>query len=313
MPRLKVDMVSGDPDSDRPDLAGASLRQAVEATARSFAAGGIDTAVLDARLLVCMAGRASHERLVAAPDQLLSWQQAALLQSLTERRLSGEPVARLLGHKEFWGREFRLGPDTLVPRPDTETLVAAALRLMAASDAPARPQIADLGTGSGCLLVTLLAEQSGAVGIGTDISMNALRVARANAILHKVAARSLFVCGDFLEAISGPFDIIVTNPPYIESETIQQLQPEVARYEPLRALDGGADGLDWMRHIAKGAGRILKPGGHFLAEIGLGQQYKAAEILRAEGLELNDSIGFLNDNSGRVRVVHAVNRTAKDR
>ncbi|KMO27620.1 SAM-dependent methyltransferase, partial [Methylobacterium tarhaniae] len=172
---------------------------------------------------------------------------------------AGEPVARIIGAWEFWGLPFGLSSDTLVPRPDTETLVEAALGLGLGPDAPHR--LADLGTGSGCILVALLTEWPQAVGLGIDRSPGACVTARANAARNGVADRAAFAVGDWASALSGPFDVVVANPPYIASEVIAGLSGEVRDHDPRLALDGGADGLDAYRTILAQVPRLLAPGG----------------------------------------------------
>ncbi|MDC9700774.1 MAG: peptide chain release factor N(5)-glutamine methyltransferase [Alphaproteobacteria bacterium] len=284
-----------------------TLQEAVRITRDIFGVQGIETPALDARLLVCMAGRASYKDLITSPVRQLSRQQAVLLESLTARRLAGEPVARLLGYKEFWGRNFYLGPDTLVPRPDSETLIEAALAHLSAKGSSTPPVILDLGVGSGCLLITLLAELPQAFGIGVDISMNTLLVACGNAVIHGVAERSLFLCGHYALALGGPFDMIIANPPYIERDQIPLLQKEVAVYEPSLALDGGQDGLDEIRRIVPQIHGVLEEKGCFLLEIGSGQSERTAALLRAAGFFIDPSSDFFSDLGMHIRVIRVLN------
>ena len=205
---------------------------------------------------------------------------AAPLEAALARRAAGEPVSRILGAWEFWGLPFALVPETLVPRPDTETVVEAALAAL--PDRRARLRLLDLGTGSGCLLVALLTELPNATGFGLDRSEAALRTARKNAQTNGVGGRASFVCGDWCGTLRGPFDLVVSNPPYIPAATIAGLDREVAEHDPRAALDGGADGLDAYRRIlgALGAGGLLVPGAPVVVEIG----YDQAEDVRTIGV-----------------------------
>ncbi len=203
---------------------------------------------------------------------------APLVRAALDRRAMGEPVARILGAWEFWGLPFVLVPETLVPRPDTETVVEAALAALPDRTAPLR--ILDLG--SGCILVALLSELPRAVGIGLDRSEPALRAARTNAIANGTGGRALVACGNWCDPLRGPFDLVVSNPPYIAAGDIPGLDREVAQHDPRAALDGGADGLDAYRQIlgSLGRGRLLKPGAPAVVEIG----YDQAEAVRTIGI-----------------------------
>jgi release factor glutamine methyltransferase len=194
------------------------------------------------------------------------------------RRERREPVSRILGEREFYGRPFRVTAATLDPRPDTETLVDAALALM-----PDHARILDLGTGTGAIAVTLLAERPGSSGVATDLSAAALDVARENARRAGVAGRLALLAGNWFEPVSGVFDIIVSNPPYIPLGDIEGLSPDVRNFDPLEALVGGRDGLDPYREIALRAGSHLAPGGHVLVEIGAGQAGNVETIFAAAG------------------------------
>ena len=261
-----------------------TVAQARRALADAFRQAGLDSPDLDARLLTEHALGLDHTRLVAEPGRRLADDGARALTALATRRLQREPIARILGVKEFWGLSFKLNDATLVPRPETETVVEAAL---AAID-PGGPRdralrIADLGTGSGALLVALLHELPYAIGVGTDISPEALAAARDNADRLGLLRRAEFVTSDFGAALAGMFDLVVSNPPYIERGVIAMLDPEV-RHDPRRALDGGADGLDCYRTIAGQAAKLLKPGGHLVVELGIGQEDAVATLFRAAGL-----------------------------
>jgi len=196
-------------------------------------------------------------------------------------------MAYILGEREFWGLPFKVTPAVLVPRPDSETLIEAALALM--PDGARAWRILDLGVGSGCLLLTLLSEFANSTGVGLDASTEALDVARDNAVALGLAGRAMLVSGDWQspqwwQKLGGPFDLVVSNPPYIERATIGRLMPEVARFEPRLALDGGPDGLAAYRIIAAAAANLMVPGGHLLVEAGEGQAIEISKIFRDCGL-----------------------------
>lgn len=265
--------------------AGASVATARRLMAQAFKQQGLDTPELDARVLVAHILRLDHGGLIAAADRILDAGEAAALSDFAERLLRHEPVARITGEKEFWGLSLKLNAATLVPRPETETVVEAAIAALETAGMRDRPlAIADLGTGTGALLLALASELPRAHGIGTDVSLDALRLARANAAQHRLAARTSFVACDFGQALAGGFDLVVSNPPYVRSGDIAGLSPEVSRYEPRLALDGGADGLGCYRAIARDAGRLLKPGGHLVVELGVGQDEAVAALFTAAGL-----------------------------
>jgi len=263
--------------------------QTVEAARRVLAArlrsGGIDSTELDARILVGSVLGLDLTGLIAAAARILNRDEAERLEGFAQRRIAGEPVARIIGLKEFWGLPLRLSPATLVPRPDTETVVEAALEILRAESSHNTPlRIADLGTGSGAILLALLSELPDAFVVGTDISIPALRTARDNARQLGFAARAAFVACDYAAALSGPFDLIVSNPPYIRSAQIAALDAEVRDHDPHRALDGGFDGLDAYRLIAPQASQLLAPGGALVMEVGHGQSGEVQGLLTAAGL-----------------------------
>jgi release factor glutamine methyltransferase len=214
-------------------------------------------------------------------------------------------VARITGAREFYGRSFMLGKDTLDPRPDTETLIEAVLDIVREQRWQEKPlKLLDLGTGTGCILVTLLAELPQATGLGTDISPGALAVAAVNARTQRVSSRAAFIAADWLYAISGKFDLILSNPPYIAAGEIAGLTKEVADHDPRLALDGGPDGLEAYRRIATRARDALIEDGCLLVEIGPGQEEDVATILARAGLDPKRSEGR-RDLAGRPRVVVA--------
>lgn len=266
-------------------LAGLSVEAARRALAARFKTHGIDSAPLDARLLLGAVLGLDLTGLMVAAARRLSDDQAARLQDYATRRIAGEPVARIIGSKEFWGLPLALSPATLVPRPDTETVVTAALDLLRAQSFDAgRPLIADLGTGSGALLLALLSELPQACGVGTDLSVEALCTARGNARNLGLHPRASFIVCDYAQALAGSFDLIVSNPPYIRSAEIDDLATEVSAHDPRLALDGGDDGLDAYRQLVPQAARLLAPGGALVVEVGIGQHDAVELLMRTEGL-----------------------------
>ncbi len=276
------------PTGATPAAAGGARAQTVadarRTLATSFRAAGIDTPELDARLLIGHALSLDHARLAASDRRLLGTDETNAIAALAGRRLAHEPVARILGFKEFWSLRFRIDAATLVPRPETETVVEAALAAIDDGGPRARElRILDIGTGSGAILLALLTELPNAFGVGCDLSLPALAVARDNARQFGVG-RAAFAACDVAAAFSGPFDLIVSNPPYIASSEIAALAPEVRLFDPALALDGGADGLDGYRAIAAAAPSLLKPGGSLVVELGLGQAAKVAALFAGGGL-----------------------------
>jgi release factor glutamine methyltransferase len=247
--------------------------------------GAIDSAELDARLLTGEVLGLDLTGLIAAANRPLTPDESDRLESFARRRLGGEPVARIVGHKEFWGLSLKLSPATLVPRPDTETLVELALEILRDTGAADRPlRIADLGTGSGAILLALLSELPQALGVGTDISTDALQTAEANAARAGLSDRTSFVTCDYAGGLSGAFDLIVSNPPYIRSADIAGLAAEVGKHDPLAALDGGPDGLDAYRALIPQAACLLAPGAALVVEAGLGQSGDIEALMKAAGL-----------------------------
>jgi release factor glutamine methyltransferase len=267
-----------------PSRAALTVGAARHALAAKLRAGGIETAELDARILMGHALALDHTALAAAASRRLGADEEDSIATLARRRLGREPIARILGCKEFWSLPLRIDAATLVPRPETETVVEAALAAVDARGARRRPlRIADLGTGSGALLLALLTELPDAFGVGTDLSAAALRVARGNAESAGLA-RAAFVACDMAAALGAPFDVVVSNPPYVATGDIAGLAPEVRDFEPHRALDGGADGLDFYRAIAAAAPALLARDGVLVVEFGIGQAEPVAALLAAAGL-----------------------------
>jgi release factor glutamine methyltransferase len=251
----------------------------------TFREAGLDTPDLDARVLVGHALGLDHAALAGAADRMLAGEECNALDALAARRLAGEPVARIVGWKEFWGLPFRLGPATLVPRPETETVVETALALVkTTSQQPLR--IADLGTGSGAILAALLSELPRAVGVGTDLSVATLTLARDNCRQLTLSDRADFVACSFGAALSGGFDLVVSNPPYIKTGDVAGLALEIREHDPVLALDGGPDGLAAYRALAADAARLLAPRGHMVVELGIGADAEVACLFSAAGLKV---------------------------
>ena len=256
---------------------------------------GIETTALDARLLLQAAAGITQADIVAEPDLVLPADTTASFWSFVERRGAFEPVSRILGSREFYGRSFRVTPDVLDPRADTETLIGAALGL-AKGKGPLR--ILDLGTGSGAIVVTLLAELPGAKAVASDLSAAALQVAKGNAEALGVVNRASFVQANWFDGVAGQFDLIVSNPPYIPLGDIAGLAVDVREFDPPRALDGGPDGLEAYRRLASGAGGHLAPKGHIILEIGAGQENAVNDLFSGQGFN-RESRHF--DLAGHVR------------
>jgi release factor glutamine methyltransferase len=269
--------------------------------ARRFRDGGIDMPELDARILVGHALGLGLTDLICAAERRLDAGEIARIEILAARRLRREPVARITGTKEFWGLPFNITADVLVPRPDTETVVERALAAVRPTGGQSPTlRIADLGVGSGALLIALLTELPYATAIGTDRDVAALALARENAQRLGVASRATFAACDFGAAVAPGCDLVVTNPPYVRTGDIATLAPEVGRFDPRAALDGGPDGLAAYRVIAAQAARILTPGGCLVAEIGHGQGPDVAALFRAAGFI---EIGIWPDLGGVERAV----------
>lgn len=280
------------PQSRAPARSVAQIRRDLAA---EFRAHGIDSPELDARLLVGHALGLDHAAVAATAARRLDAAEEAAIAALGHRRLAHEPVARIVGLKEFWSLPLRVDDATLVPRPETETIVEAALAAIDSSHGRAEHErgaehgrgaelrIADLGTGSGAILLALLSEFRNAFGVGTDANPRTLAVARDNSRRLELR-RAAFVACDLAAALSGPFDLIVSNPPYIPSGEIAGLAPEVRLFDPRLALDGGADGLDCYRAIAASVPALLAPDGLIVVELGIGQAGPVSALFASAGL-----------------------------
>ncbi len=256
---------------------------------------GIEDGSRDARVLLAHALGIGHDRLTLKLQDEMTSPQEALYDEALQARMARQPVSQITGRRLFWGLSFRVTRDTLDPRPETETLVAEALK---------EPflKVLDLGTGTGCILLSCLKGMPMARGLGTDISDAALQVAIGNTRDLGLEARARFRKSDWLDKVTGAYDLIVSNPPYIAAEEMPGLAPEVRDWEPLQALTPGGDGLDAYRAIAQGAPARLMPGGRLLVEVGPTQGAAVAGLFRAAGLE---DIRILPDMDGRDRVVGA--------
>ncbi|HLY57411.1 MAG TPA: peptide chain release factor N(5)-glutamine methyltransferase [Stellaceae bacterium] len=258
--------------------------EALGEAATRLRAAGIDEPRREARLLLTRATGLSTETVVLQPDGLLAETGLADFQRAVERRCRREPISRIFGHREFWSLDFRLGPATLDPRPDSETLIEAALAHL--PDRAGVRRVLDLGTGTGCLLLAALSEFRGALGIGIDRSPAAVATAWENANRLGFGDRVAFLVADWASAIDGRFDLVLSNPPYIPSATIATLAPEVRLHDPQAALDGGPDGLAAYRALAENMRRILTLSGIAVIELGAGQAADVASIFAASGLDV---------------------------
>jgi len=284
--------------------------QAVQDLSSRFQAAGIESARLDARILVAYCLGVEPERIFGYPETVLTEVQETRLAEVAGRRVRRQPLARIVGEKEFWSLPFRLSDDTLIPRPETETIVEAVLERVADRHGPCR--ILDLGTGSGCLLISLLHEIPGATGLGVDIAEGALQTALENARRTGVTGRVQFLKNDWCKGLAtgrgNNFDVIVSNPPYIPDGEIETLEPEVADYEPERALAGGVDGLEIYRVLLPDIGALLAPTGIAAFEVGWSQADAVGRLGAAAGL---NRLEVRNDLAGVPRCVifaHEQNR-----
>jgi release factor glutamine methyltransferase len=266
-----------------------------EARVRLFA-GGIETPGLDARLLAAHTVGCEMAVLIGHPERAVDAAQCARFEAAVRRRLDHEPMAYILGDREFWSLSLRVTRDTLIPRPETEVLVEAALAWHGRHGGPAR--ILDLGTGSGCLLLALLAELPDACGVGVDRSEAALAVARDNAERLGMANRALFVCGDWTTALSGKFDLVVCNPPYVADAEWAELAPDVREFEPSLALRAGCDGLAAYRAILLELPRLIGPKGAAFLELGASSAAAVNELATAAGMQVS---GMTRDLAGHAR------------
>ncbi len=280
-----------------------TLVQAWKGAKARLDAAGIAGPVIDARLLVEAAAEATRTDIITDGQRELTAQQQATLEDYLSRRERREPVSHILGRKGFWKIMLKVTRDVLTPRPDTETLVEYVLR-----DFPEQApwSVLDLGVGSGAILLAILAERPAARGLGVDVSEEALAVARDNAAGLGLAGRVAFLRSDWTALLeAGTFDLVVSNPPYIASEVLETLEPEVRDHEPRLALEGGPDGLDHYRLLAPEILRVLKPGGQFAVEIGYDQKLAVQDLFREAGAL---GVHTMPDLANRDRVVAGVKK-----
>ncbi len=279
-----------------------NLLQAWQSAKARLDAAGLEGPVIDARLLVEAAAEATRADIVTDPYRALTPEQEERLADYLGRRERREPVSHILGRKGFWKIMLSVTPDVLTPRPDTEVIVDYVLKKFPGETTAF--QILDLGVGSGAIVLSILAERPRAKGLATDISDEALAVARENAANLGLASQIAFMRGNWTEGLAdASFDVVVSNPPYIASEVIETLQPEVKDHEPRLALDGGADGLDAYRHLAPEILRVLKPGGLFAVEIGYDQKDAVEALFNDAGA---GDVWTIKDLSTNDRVVVGV-------
>ena len=285
-----------------------NISSVLDVTITDFELGNIDSAHLDARLLLCAATGLSDLALITQPERKLSLSEAKHFYEMVLRRLANEPVSQILGYKEFWSLKFEVSSDVLTPRPDSETVIESILKHI--PDKSKSFKILDLGSGSGCLGLSLINEYKNSKVTFLDISKNSLQVVKANAFKFNLYEKSKFVNLDWRNSDwekkllklekNIKFDLIVSNPPYIASNDIKNLQIEVKDYEPIIALDGGKDGLDAFRFIMPKINNLLKENGKIFIEIGKGQQNQVEKIASDYGLF---AIDFVKDFSGIIRVL----------
>ncbi len=274
----------------------ATLAAALESAARRLKQAGVPEPRREARLLVGHALGVEVEVVLGDPERAIGGSEAARIAALVTLRAERRPMAQVLGVREFWSLPFRVAAETLDPRPDSETVVEAALACV--SDRNAGLRLLDLGTGTGCLLLALLSELPRARGVGVDVCGQACAVARANAVALGLDGRASFVVGDWGRNLAGAFDLIVANPPYVPESEFGALDPEVSLFEPRRALSGGADGLACYRALAPDLVRLLAPQGTAILEVGAGQASAVRSIIAGAGLVW---AGLRHDLAGRER------------
>ena len=303
------------PPPDNRNTRAVTLAEAQRQLTARFRAAGLDTPALDARLLVTAALGLDAAAGISRPELTVTAEAAVRIEAFACRRLAREPVSRILGVRQFYGLDLEIGPATLDPRPETETLVDAALDMVRAGEVPSSgapssgtPYILDLGTGSGAIIIALLTALTASRGVATDIDPATLAIARRNAERHGVGDRLQFATAQWFDGLAGQvsrtFDLIVSNPPYIPADRIAGLDPEVAIYDPRGALDGGPDGLDAYRRIMASAAVALSPGGWLLLEIGCDQKDDISKIAKVYGiLSQNSTFRAWNDLAGAPRCV----------
>ena len=280
-----------------------SLVEAWTSARDRLRAAGVESPVMDARLLVEAAAGATRADILSDPRRPLDAEQVNALDALVERRARREPISQILGRQGFWKIMLTVTPDVLTPRPETELVVERALEALPEMT---RSNVLDLGVGSGAILLAILADRPAARGLGVDISEEALAVARENAASLGLAGRAALLRGDWTSGLEGgSFDLVVSNPPYVSAGDIAGLEPEVRDHEPRVALDGGLDGLDAYRMLAGEILRVLKPGGRFVVEIGSDQGESVQRLFTRAGA---DSVRVVQDLARRDRVVEGLKK-----
>nr|WP_320140792.1 peptide chain release factor N(5)-glutamine methyltransferase [uncultured Cohaesibacter sp.] len=279
------------------------LDQMIAEMSKALAEEGIDTARLDARLLACHGLGLSETDAILQFDRMLQTDEIALLDGLLKRRLTREPIAHILGYREFWGLPFNVTPDTLVPRPDSETLVAGVLDAVECKKAPL--SIVDIGTGTGCLLLSLLSELPNAYGIGSDISPAALKVARQNAQDLALSQRSAFLCASYGDAFAGGMDILISNPPYLAADEMDDIEKDVAAYDPTNALVSGETGLEAYEALFSTIATWHEKPSIMAFEFGYRQADAVLAVARKSGLTaaIGDEGHILKDLGGQNRIL----------
>ena len=270
-----------------------TISDALYAATQELAQAGIDNAAVDARHLVAFAMQVPTDRLNLVLNDTVTRAGLDALDKAIAARLERRPVSHIIGHRQFWGRSFKVTPDVLDPRPETETLIEAALK-------GTYSKVLDLGTGSGCILLTLLAERANSTGMGVDVSPEAMEVALANRKALGLDRPAIFALSDWFNKVIGSFDLIVSNPPYIALPEMAGLAPEVLRWEPMSALTPGLTGLEAYQMIAAGIQQFLAPAGRVLLEVGPSQSAAVSQMFQAKGLYF---VGMHKDFDGRERVV----------
>ncbi|WP_182418321.1 peptide chain release factor N(5)-glutamine methyltransferase [Bartonella sp. HY038] len=284
-----------------------TLQECYLSAKQAFKDADIATAELDADLLVSWLTATSRLDRVSNPELVITHQLVMELDSIIKRRLNGEPVHRIMGKRNFYGRDFWLNSDTLEPRPDTETLIDVLLPYVRSlAQQKDKVTIIDMGTGSGAIAVTLACEEPKVDAIGVDISQNALDMAKSNAARHGVEPRFTPLYSNWFENIVGKFDIIASNPPYIPHKEIEELDIGVRQFDPMRALDGGIDGLDFYRQLAEQSRNHLNDDGYIALEIGMGQEKDVNDLFDKNGFILVEAIA---DLSAIIRVLIFKNKT----
>jgi release factor glutamine methyltransferase len=273
-----------------------TIRSSLADAAHRLKRAGIEEPYREARVLLSHVLGVDQARIIGHPDAPVS--DPARFLAIIDRRAGRTPMSHILGRREFWSLDFRVTPDTLDPRPESETLVEAALRAVGASAREAPIKVLDLGTGTGCLLLSVLNELPFARGVGVDRSERAVAVARANAVSLGLNGRAQFIVGDWASALSTPFDLVLANPPYVRTAEIESLQPEVRHHEPILALDGGVDGLASYRDLTPHLLRLLAPTATAVLELGAGQADAVRRLIEARGLQV---INMARDISGELR------------